>query len=217
MANGFSHGYFGIQVNSDEERRILFSVWSPYDTQDPNEIPDDYKIELLKKGEGVHSGEFGNEGSGGQSYKVFNWKSGTTYKFLLKGKPAGEDKTDYTAWFYAPKTGKWELIASFRRPYTDTYLGDFYSFLENFTPATGDTSRKAYYKNQWVYTENGWIESTKARFTDNCQTGPSIGGVENGISFMKNCGFFNETTEIDINFERESTGDVPQIDFEDLP
>ncbi|HPT32076.1 MAG TPA: DUF5077 domain-containing protein, partial [Prolixibacteraceae bacterium] len=32
MANGFSEGYFGFQVNSETERRILFSVWSPYKT-----------------------------------------------------------------------------------------------------------------------------------------------------------------------------------------
>src|SRR5690606_35547827 len=38
MAIGFGQGYFGIQVNADTERRILFSVWSPYSTDDPNEI-----------------------------------------------------------------------------------------------------------------------------------------------------------------------------------
>ena len=38
MANGFAEGYFGIQVNSETERRILFSVWSPYKTDDPNSI-----------------------------------------------------------------------------------------------------------------------------------------------------------------------------------
>jgi hypothetical protein len=29
MANGFGEGYFGIQVNSATERRVLFSVWDP--------------------------------------------------------------------------------------------------------------------------------------------------------------------------------------------
>ncbi|HSO87679.1 MAG TPA: DUF5077 domain-containing protein, partial [Draconibacterium sp.] len=29
MACGFAQGYFGIQVNSEIERRVLFSVWSP--------------------------------------------------------------------------------------------------------------------------------------------------------------------------------------------
>ncbi len=77
MANGFSHGYFGMQVNSENERRILFSVWSPFDTQDPAEIPDDQKIIMLKKGDDVYTGEFGNEGSGGQSFKKFMWKTNT--------------------------------------------------------------------------------------------------------------------------------------------
>src|SRR5690606_4541361 len=103
MANGFAEGYFGIQVNSPSERRVLFSVWSPYETQDPNNIPDEYKIILLGKGEGVTTGEFGNEGSGGQSYKVFNWKAGTTYGFLLKGTPSVNNSTDYTAYFFDPE------------------------------------------------------------------------------------------------------------------
>jgi len=69
MANGFGEGYFGIQVNSQTERRILFSVWSPYRTDNPKEIPEDQRITLLKKGQNVQAGKFGNEGSGGHSYK----------------------------------------------------------------------------------------------------------------------------------------------------
>ena len=68
MAGGFSQGYFGMQVNSPTERHILFSVWSPFSTDDPKKIPDSQKIELVAKGPSVHAGEFGNEGSGGQSY-----------------------------------------------------------------------------------------------------------------------------------------------------
>lgn len=223
MANGFSHGYFGIQVNSENERRILFSVWSPYDTQDPKEIPEDYRITLLKKGEEVYSGEFGNEGSGGQSYKKYMWQPDTTYRFLLKGEPAGNNNTDYSAYFYAPELGSWELIASFRRPYTDNYLGNMYSFLENFVPATGDTPRKAFYKNQWIYNTDGeWTESTSARFTADATARAGhrmdfAGGVEGEAYFMKNCGFFDDYTPIDSQFERASVNTHPQIDFEALP
>src|SRR5690606_21222867 len=39
MANGFGEGYFGMQVNSDTERRVLFSVWSPFQTDNPADIP----------------------------------------------------------------------------------------------------------------------------------------------------------------------------------
>jgi len=53
MTNGFSDGYMGIQLNSPVERRIIFSVWSNYNTNDPKEIPSNYAITLIKKGKGV--------------------------------------------------------------------------------------------------------------------------------------------------------------------
>jgi hypothetical protein len=83
MGNGFGEGYFGIQVNSAIERKVLFSVWSPFETDDPREIPDDKKIILLKKGKEVHAGEFGSEGSGGQSYLKYNWKAFDTGIIVL--------------------------------------------------------------------------------------------------------------------------------------
>jgi hypothetical protein len=93
MANGFAEGYFGIQVNSLKERRILFSVWSPYDTDNPASIPPEFKITILKKGNNVKAGAFGNEGAGGQSYLVYPWKAGMTYKFLLRGQPQSDNST----------------------------------------------------------------------------------------------------------------------------
>jgi len=54
MANGFAEGYFGMQVNSPTERRILFSVWSPFQTDNPKEIPESHKIKMLKKGNEVY-------------------------------------------------------------------------------------------------------------------------------------------------------------------
>ncbi len=223
MANGFGQGYFGIQVNSAEERRVLFSVWSPYNTDDPNEIPEDQRIKLLKKGEGVHTGEFGNEGSGGQSYYKFMWKAGTTYKFLLKGKPAGNNFTDFTGWFYAPEVNEWKLIASFSRPQTDTYLTNLYSFLENFYTETGNITRLVNFANQWVFTTNKqWVELTKIKFTADATARKEsrmdyAGGVDGNRFFLKNCGFFSETTTIDSYFEREGGGEAPVINFDDLP
>lgn len=223
MANGFGQGYFGIQVNSPTERRVLFSVWSPYNTDDPNEIPEDQRINLIKKGEDVYTGKFGNEGSGGQSYWKFMWKAETTYRFLLKGKPAGNNKTDFTAWFFAPELNEWKLIASFRRPKTDTYLTRLYSFLENFYTEQGNVSRKGYFTNQWAYTSNKqWLELTKIKFTADATARKEsrmdyAGGVENGKFFLKNCGFFSETTPIDSYFEREAGGVKPEIDFDALP
>lgn len=222
MANGFNEGYFGFQANSDTERRILFSVWSPFQTDNPNDIPEDQKIRLLKKGQDVYTGEFGNEGSGGQSYLRYPWRAGVTYRFLLRGHPAGNN-TDYTAWFYAPEAGQWRLIASWRRPQTNTYLAGLYSFLENFIPETGATSRYARYSNQWVCDTRGqWQELTRARFTADATARKGnrldyTGGLQNGAFFLRNCGFFNERTEIDTDFERPATGKKPIIDLDGLP
>jgi len=223
MANGFGEGYFGIQVNSSTERRILFSVWSPYQTDDPNSIPDEDKIKLLKKGEGVNTGEFGNEGSGGQSYKIYNWKAGSTYKFLLKGHPSENNSTDYTAYFYAPEKDKWELIASFRRPKTTTYITRPHSFLENFITEMGTISRKAYYTNQWVVDKDeNWYELTGVKFTADATARKDArrdyaGGVENGKFYLKNCGFFNERVPYDTEYTREKIQTQPIINFSTLP
>lgn len=223
MANGFKEGYFGMQVNSLTERRILFSVWSPYSTDDPKTIPDDMRITLLKKGNDVYTGEFGNEGSGGQSFLRYNWKAGTTYKFLLHGLPDGNGNTIYTAYFFAPEHAKWILIASFKRPKTNTYLKSFHSFLENFIPSQGNKTREVYFGNQWVCDNTGkWTELTDAVFTyDNTAAKryrmDYAGGVKQGNFYLKNCGFFNEFTTYKSLFQRSRTNEQPTIAVEALP
>jgi len=223
MANGFAEGYFGIQVNSESERRILFSVWSPFKTDNPNDIPEDHKIKLLKKGPDVYSGEFGNEGSGGQSYRKFFWKAGTTYQFLLKAEPIQNNSTDYTAYFFAPEVGKWELIASFRRPQTNTYLKRLHSFLENFIPEMGCITRQVDYTNQWVCNSDGkWTELNRARFTADATARKEArldyaGGNVAQTFFLKNCGFFSDQVSIDTWFSRVSSVKSPEIDFSKLP
>jgi Domain of unknown function (DUF3472)/Domain of unknown function (DUF5077) len=147
MANGFGEGYFGFQVNSAKERRVLFSVWSPFHTDNPRDIPKDHQIVALGRGPDVHIGEFGNEGSGGQSYLRYPWQAGKTYRFLTEVKPDGEGQTVYTSWFGDQAADEWRLIASFQRPKTDTNLTGFHSFLESFAPTFGHVARRACYGN----------------------------------------------------------------------
>lgn len=223
MANGFAEGYFGIQVNSLTERRILFSVWSPYNTDNPESIPQELKITMLKKGNNVYTGEFGNEGAGGQSYLVYPWKSGVTYKFLLRGQPQSDNSTTYTAYFFVPEQNKWMLIASFKRPKTNTYLKNFHSFLENFIPETGEQTRMAIYGNQWIRDTNGvWAAISSAKFTAD-QTARKrfrldyAGGLNWNAFFLKNCGFFFPNTNIDSQFNIDKSINPPVIDFTKLP
>ncbi|MGV3588503.1 MAG: DUF3472 domain-containing protein [Adhaeribacter sp.] len=223
MANGFAEGYFGIQVNSPTERRILFSVWSPYETDDPTKIPEDQRIKLLGKGNGVYAGAFGNEGSGGQSYLKYNWQAGTTYKFLLHGLPAQNNYTNYTAYFYNPEIRNWQLIASFSRPKTSTYLKRLHSFLENFIPETGNITRQAQFSNQWIRDPQGkWLELTEARFTGDNTARKAYrldyaGGLLNNTFYLQNCGFFNKYTPLSTTYKRPQTNTPPQVNLAQLP
>ncbi len=130
---------------------------------------------MLKKGKSVYTGEFGNEGAGGQSFLKYNWKAENTYRFLLHAEPSSDNYTTYTAYFFAPELNEWQLIASFKRPQTQTYIKRPHSFLENFIPDSGDKTRMALFTNQWIYTtQNKWEPLNSATFT--------------------NCGFFNNFT-----------------------
>lgn len=223
MTNGFGEGYFGIQVNSPTERRVLFSVWSPYHTDNPDNIPEDERIQTLDRGEGVYVGEFGNEGSGGQSFLRYNWNTETTYRFLNSVEPDGNGNTVYTAYFYSPDEQEWKLIASFLRPKTDTWYVRPHGFLESFLTRNGHLGRKAFYHNQWVKDSNGsWHELTHARFTgdDIAQTGYRLdfdAGLENGGFFMQNGGFFVGKTPLGSEFTRANSGEKPTVNTNDLP
>ena len=90
MANGFNVGYFGIQVNSPTERRVLFSVWDP---------PSGGSTTLVRKGPGVTTNGFGGEGTGGQSYLVYPWEAGHTYRFITRAQLDDAGNTLFSSWF----------------------------------------------------------------------------------------------------------------------
>lgn len=224
MSNGFSGGYFGMQVNSETERKVLFSVWSPFETDNPNEIPKEDRITTLARGEDVHIGEFGNEGSGGQSYLNYPWKAGNTYKFLTRIYPEGNGNTIFTSYFFATDENRWRLIASFRRPKTDMWYQGAHSFLENFIPEQGFIQRRVLFSNQWAVTSEGeWIPVTEGRFTYDNTAAAGVrhdyqGGMEDGSFYLQNCGFFDENTVYQTVFTFDIDRNVkPEIDLKNLP
>ncbi|MCC6969842.1 MAG: DUF3472 domain-containing protein [Phycisphaerales bacterium] len=163
---GFHRGYFGIQVNSPTERRIIFSVWDAGgEEHDRNKVSDDNRVKLLAKGEGVYAGDFGNEGTGGHSHLKYMWKTGETYKLLLGARVEG-DATIYSAYFFFPERGDWGLIASFRAPRDGKRPHGLYAFNENFWGTNGDARRLCEFSNAWVRRVDGsWRELVEAKFT----------------------------------------------------
>jgi len=224
MSNGFSEGYFGMQVISKDEKRIIFSVWSKFTTDNPYEIPPEYKVILNKKGTDVNTSDFGGEGSGGRAFMKYNWETKKTYKFLVESKPDGHENTYYTAWFLPPNESSWRLIASWKKQKVNTYLKGLHVFLENFYPEYGYLGRKAEYKNAWIRTKTGnWLPLSEARFTvdasyKNKQRIDAIGGAIGNSFFLQNGGFFNDVVEPQTTFLIPAQRvKPPNIDFSNLP
>lgn len=223
MMNGFSQGYMGIQQIADDDRRVLFSVWSPYSTDNPNDIPENMRIKLLRKGKDVTVGEFGNEGSGGQSWLHYSWEPGVTYKALVSVEPDGKGNTTYTAYLYADD--EWKLIASFLRPQTDTYYKGAHSFLENFHPTRSIFTRSVYFKNQWAYTVSSeWKELLDAKFTVDATGNAGMRydyfgelDEESNSFVLRSFGFFDDHTDYGTTFKRKPSSEgAPNVDFKML-
>jgi len=171
MATGWHRGYFGMQVNSKTERRVIFSVWdSGNEAIDRKKVQKDDLVQLVRKGDDVHASGFGNEGTGGHSHLVHDWQLGDTVRFLVRAQPDGKHTT-YTGWFSHLRKGAdaaepWQLVASFRAPKDGRFLHGLYSFSENFSGANGDAHRECRYGNVWLRTKDGeWLASNAARFT----------------------------------------------------
>ena len=209
MACGFSRGYFGMQVNSPTERRIIFSVWDSGAGRPPiGGIRSPRKItsQLLAKGEGVVASAFGGEGTGGHSHLVYPWKTGEPQRFVVTAHPE-DTHTDYAGYWFHPEKKVWQLIAKFRAPKDGEWLRGLHSFSENFIGNNGHLPRKALYGPQWIRTPDGaWQELTKASFSHD-GTGKTARldrfmGVENGRFFLAHGGFVPGSTKYGETFTR---------------
>ncbi|RFM28276.1 DUF3472 domain-containing protein [Deminuibacter soli] len=165
MANGFYNGYFGIQVNSPTERRILFSIWSDYNTNDPGQVPANYAVQLVQKGSLVTTEEnFGNEGTGRHAYAIYNWHTDSTYKFLVHSVPDAGGVT-YSGYIFL--NNQWQLIATYYKPVGTYNMTGLYSFIEDFGGGLNSyKQRNMLVQNQWIVTPNGtWKQLKTAHFT----------------------------------------------------
>ncbi|MFM1941998.1 MAG: hypothetical protein RI897_980 [Verrucomicrobiota bacterium] len=217
MACGWHRGYFGMQVNSPSERRIIFSVWdSGSEAVDRDKVATENRVRLLAKGDGVYSGDFGNEGTGGHSHLKYPWKTGDTQKFLVTAQPTNQTFTAFSGYYFHPDSHQWMLISSWLAPKEGGYLKRPHSFSENFWGSNGHLPRKALYGNQWILTDQGrWIELTTAKFSHD-QTGREdrldrYMGIEQGQFFLQHGGFLDGFVTYGTAFDRPANGQHPDI------
>ncbi len=222
MACGFARGYFGIQVNSASERRVIFSVWDAgSESTDRSKVADPDKVQLWAKGDDVLVDAFGNEGTGGHSHWVYPWKTEQTYKMLVTSLADSVTQTTiYTGYFFLPEQQKWKLIASFKAPKDGKHLHKLYSFSENFVGVNGQLQRKVFFGNQWVQRGNGqWIELTKSSFSYDAtgKAGDRIdyggGTTPDGKFYLWNGGFKKSNVAFGDVFMRPATNQPPVIDW----
>jgi len=215
MACGWHRGYFGMQVNSPTERRIIFSVWdSGNEKVARNKVAEEDRVKLMAKGEGVYAGDFGNEGTGGHSHLKYMWKTGEKQRFIVTAKPIDDTHTIYSGYYFCPDKKQWVLVSSWKAPKEGGYLRRLYSFSENFSGSNGHLLRKALYGNQWIRTADGqWIELTAASFSHD-PTGKAdrldrFMGVESGQFFLCHGGFVPGFTKYGEKFTRPATRKPP--------
>jgi hypothetical protein len=219
MACGWHRGYFGMQVNSPTERRIIFSVWdSGNEAVDRDKVQAENRVTLIDKGEGVYTGDFGNEGTGGHSHLKYLWKTGEKQRFLVTATPVSATHTTYAGYYYHPEKREWMVISSWKAPKEGGYMRGLHSFSENFVGNNGHLPRKALFGNQWMRTADGqWHEITTASFSHD-ETGRAdrldrFMGVERGQFFLHHGGFVPGFTRFGQTFTRPELGEPPT----DLP
>ncbi len=198
MAAGFRDGYFGLQELANGKKLIIFSVWDPTSGDDPKTVPPEKRVKLLKQGDGVRVGRFGGEGTGGQSFHDFTWKTGESYRFLVTTTTDGPDRTAFAAYFYFPETKSWKHLATFSTVTKNKTLGGYYSFVEDFRRNKISTTklRRASFNNAWVKTTKGdWLELTTARFTADANPVLNIdAGLKADRFFLATGGTIENTT-----------------------
>jgi len=182
MACGWDGGYFGIQqLDSPEQKVVLFSVWDPTKGDNPNTVAQPDRVKVLYEGEGVRIKRFGGEGTGGQCMWHYPWQIGATNRFLISASVEG-DWTAYTARFFAD--GKWKRLATFQTRTSGRALNGLYSFIEDFRRDGKSVydERRALFGNGWIKVSSStWMPLIKARFTASNAEWESKDNIDAGL------------------------------------
>jgi hypothetical protein len=140
-------GYCGIQDNSLQERRTIFSIWDTSPTLHPKVTKADPKTIFNR---------FGGEGEGAHTHMLWDWKVGDTFQFFVRKQPgAAKSTTDAFYYIYDRKAKKWRHSATITCPNGDKKTtasvatiggGGLASFLENFLGKDRDVAKLALYR-----------------------------------------------------------------------
>lgn len=191
MVCGWDAGYFGMQELGNGKKLVLFSVWDNFKGDDPNAVDPAKRVQLIHKDPEVRVGRFGGEGTGGQSFFDYEWKTHERYQFLVSCKPNGE-RTEYSGFFYVPETRVWKHLITFSTITGGKRMRGFYSFVEDFKRDRKSTTmtRRALFGNVRLISDaSDETAITKARFTADANPATNIdAGTQNGMFYLSTGG-----------------------------
>lgn len=136
-------GYCGIQDNSSEERRTIFSIWDTSPQLHPK---------VMEADSATIFGRFGGEGEGGHTHMIWPWKTNETFQFFVRKQPGSDtNATDARYYVFDRAAGKWRHSATISSPNggkrsVATLGGGMNSFLENFLGRDRELPKLALYR-----------------------------------------------------------------------
>jgi hypothetical protein len=152
---GWHNGYFGLIEKGDGKKVLIFSVWGSKN-DNPQSTPKHLAVKLINKDPEVRTGDFGNEGSGMQSFLDYDWKPNTTYAFMVKAKLV-DNRAEYSGYFRAPDSKRWRYLVTLSTPHEPTLLKGLHSFAEDFRrdEVSAREVRRATFSNAWARKPDG--------------------------------------------------------------
>ena len=83
-------GYCGIQHNSPQERRTIFSIWDTTAQLHPKVTEADPQTIFNR---------FGGEGEGAHTHMLWPWKTNETFQFFVRKQPGSQPDTTATRYY----------------------------------------------------------------------------------------------------------------------
>ena len=161
--------YIGFQEISPDRKVLIFSIWDPIPHGDnPNDVPENEKVQCIGQHQNAEISRFGGEGTGGKSFLAYPWKIGEKMQFLIVNKPLGDNLKEIYGYFFNNHTKKWELISAWKTHSKEGELSYAVSFVEDFRRNYDSTKhiRSAKYGPNFSWTKDkGWVPATTGTFT----------------------------------------------------
>jgi hypothetical protein len=220
MVCGWDKGYFGLQELGNGKKLLLFSVWDS-NQNNPNGVKKELRTKLLHKDKQVRVGRFGGEGTGGQSFFDYNWKTGQTYRLMVTSR-IDQNRSEYSGWFFVPEEKAWKHLVTFSTVTGGRNLRGYYSFIEDFkrNRVSATKVRQADFGGGWVKTKTDkWTPLLRARFTADSNPVTNIDAGLNSDRFFLTTG--GETSNRSTNLrdfiarpvatEEQPPRDLPEL------